>query len=223
MGRCRLMWPPSAWPTANSSPQIGHSCILSLLDPSSPGSCGFLWLARCPPSAWKEGNCFLHVLHSNTLPGGDWLASSLVGETKTHILAWSSLLGLYKYVWSKYLSISRYVWNRRREWMFCGSIRCKRNVNEVLRWGWMRQGAGNRDCCIYSRIYAGKHWSMSSSFWHFSFFIFPFFRVLFETSQDEKKQRMLTEATSAWIQRWDPCAFGRSTLLCNICQRCIYG
>jgi hypothetical protein len=130
-GRCRLMWPPSAWPTANSSPQIGHSCILSLLDPSSPGICGFLWLARCPPSAWKDGNCFLHVLHSKTLPGGDWLASSRPGETKTHIFDWSSLLGLYKYTWSKYLSISRYLWSRKQEWMFLGQLGAREIKMEI--------------------------------------------------------------------------------------------
>lgn len=73
--RWRRMWPPKAWPMANSSPQMVHSCTLGLAAspwprPSS-ASFGFLWLARWPPNAWNDGNCRLHVLHSKTRAGGD--------------------------------------------------------------------------------------------------------------------------------------------------------
>lgn len=71
---CRLMWPPSACPIGNSRPQMVHSCVFgfggdaSSWCRSSPAAVnlGFLWLARWPPSAWNDGNCLLHVLHSNT-------------------------------------------------------------------------------------------------------------------------------------------------------------
>jgi len=72
---CFLMWPPRAWPRENSSPQMEHSCIFGLFHKlrvlacslsSSPSSFCLLWLALCPPSAWKEENLRLHVLHSNS-------------------------------------------------------------------------------------------------------------------------------------------------------------
>ena len=78
---CLLMWPPRACPIANSSPQMEHSCVFGLVGEPS-GDCeesrlpsppiinlGFLWLARWPPSAWNDGNCRLHVLHSKTRLG----------------------------------------------------------------------------------------------------------------------------------------------------------
>ena len=72
---CLLMWPPKACPIANSSPHIGHSCILGLFPrfwdfvrsfSSSPINFGLLWLALWPPRAWNDGNWRLQVLHSNT-------------------------------------------------------------------------------------------------------------------------------------------------------------
>lgn len=72
---CRLMWPPSACPIANSSPHIEHSWVLGLggeicnfvFSFTSPSvNLGFLWLALWPPRAWKDGNWRLHVLHSKT-------------------------------------------------------------------------------------------------------------------------------------------------------------
>ncbi|KAG0465167.1 hypothetical protein HPP92_019331 [Vanilla planifolia] len=71
--RCRLMCPPSACPMPNSSPQMEHSCTLAFPSFASPSAGGgpsvliFLWLARCPPSAWNDGNRLLQVLHSNIL------------------------------------------------------------------------------------------------------------------------------------------------------------
>lgn len=67
---CLLIWPPNACPIANSRPHIEHSCTLGLAFCarfcSSSTVRGLLWLARCPPSAWNEGNRRWQVLHSNT-------------------------------------------------------------------------------------------------------------------------------------------------------------
>lgn len=72
---CFLMCPPRACPRENSWPQMEHSCILGLLHKlrlfpcsfsSSPSTFCLLWLALCPPSAWKDENLRLHVLHSNS-------------------------------------------------------------------------------------------------------------------------------------------------------------
>lgn len=71
---CFLMCPPKACPIANSSPQIGHGCILGCCfmvgfgnswwhERSVTMSFGFLWLALWPPRAWKEENLLLQVLH----------------------------------------------------------------------------------------------------------------------------------------------------------------
>ena len=71
---CFLMCPPKACPMANSSPQIGHGCILGCFmvglfgnswchERSVTISFGFLWLALWPPRAWKEENLLLQVLH----------------------------------------------------------------------------------------------------------------------------------------------------------------
>lgn len=79
---CRLIWPPKAWPIANSNPHMEHSCIFGLptelrlpklvsLLGSSLTNLGFLWLARWPPSAWNDVNLRLQVLHSNTSAGAD--------------------------------------------------------------------------------------------------------------------------------------------------------
>lgn len=79
---CLLICPPSAWPIANSNPQILHSCVFGLVGdpcdedpsefpPSPPTIRGFLWLARWPPSAWNDENCRLQVLHSKTRFGED--------------------------------------------------------------------------------------------------------------------------------------------------------
>lgn len=68
---CRLIWPPKACPRANSCPQMEHRWTLGLSATASarrwsPAAIlDFLWLARWPPSAWKEENCRLQVLHSN--------------------------------------------------------------------------------------------------------------------------------------------------------------
>lgn len=73
MARWRLMCPPSACPIVNLSPQIGHPWTRGFVGLTrtsvqwSANILGFLWLARWPPSAWKEGNFRLHVLHSNIL------------------------------------------------------------------------------------------------------------------------------------------------------------
>lgn len=80
---CLLICPPSAWPIANSNPQILHSCVFgfdgdpcdedpSEFPPSAPTIRGFLWLARWPPSAWNDENWRLHVLHSKTRFGDEW-------------------------------------------------------------------------------------------------------------------------------------------------------
>lgn len=116
-GRCRLMWPPSACPMANSSPQIGHSCILGLFVPSSPANLGFLWLARCPPSAWKDENCLLQVLHSNTRPCSERLriVSLLLCDRKTNILAMSTLFASVKMVSWKSLFMSMLKENKATE------------------------------------------------------------------------------------------------------------
>ncbi|KAF2942041.1 hypothetical protein DAI22_03g393000 [Oryza sativa Japonica Group] len=90
--RCRRMWPPSACPSANSTPHTAHPCAREAFTagvpaasesatPASPSPAaaataaaapppppprGRLWLARWPPSAWNDGNRRLHVLHSKT-------------------------------------------------------------------------------------------------------------------------------------------------------------
>ena len=69
---CLLICPPSACPIENSSPHMEHSCVfgftgeLGMLWNRSPAiNLGFfLWLALCPPRAWNDGNCRLHVLHT---------------------------------------------------------------------------------------------------------------------------------------------------------------
>ena len=107
---CLLMWPPKAWPIANSRPQTEHSCVLGLvgepcdwesrLPCSPPINLGFLWLARWPPSAWNDGNCRLHVLHSKTRLGELEKASiSLPRESSIKQFAtvtlWSNSLSLF--------------------------------------------------------------------------------------------------------------------------------
>lgn len=74
--RWRRMWPPRAWPMANSVPQMAHSWVLGWAGDAERSACrastaadwARLWLARCPPSAWNDGNCRLQVLHSKTRP-----------------------------------------------------------------------------------------------------------------------------------------------------------
>ena len=63
--RWRLMCPPSACPSGNSTPHTAHPCARAFAGAASLAR-GRLWLARCPPSAWNDGNRRLHVLHSNT-------------------------------------------------------------------------------------------------------------------------------------------------------------
>lgn len=83
---CLLMWPPKAWPIANSRPQTEHSWDLGFVGepcdcesrfPWSPINLGFLWLARWPPSAWNDWNCRLHVLHSKTRLGDVLVKASI--------------------------------------------------------------------------------------------------------------------------------------------------
>lgn len=107
---CLLMWPPKAWPIANSRPQTEHSCVLGLggepcdwesrLPCSPPINLGFLWLARWPPSAWNDENCRLQVLHSKTRLGELEKASiSLPRESSIKQFAtvtlWSNSLSLF--------------------------------------------------------------------------------------------------------------------------------
>ncbi|KAL4291555.1 hypothetical protein GQ457_14G023460 [Hibiscus cannabinus] len=69
---CLLICPPNACPIVNSTPQIGHLCVLGFVgcwfsvDPLSPSiNLGFLWLARCH----VDHACFLLVKGtSNNLP-----------------------------------------------------------------------------------------------------------------------------------------------------------
>lgn len=67
---CFLMWPPRACPIPNWIPQMGHGCVLlsfkGICEEESK-SLGLLWLALCPPRAWKEGNTLLQVLHLKPL------------------------------------------------------------------------------------------------------------------------------------------------------------
>lgn len=87
---CFRMWPPKAWPFANLSPQIVHSCMLGVavepkvntVQSSSFGSDSFgrLWLVRWPPNAWNDGNRRLQVLHSKAPP---WQSVLLIGMVST--------------------------------------------------------------------------------------------------------------------------------------------
>ena len=76
---CLRMWPPSACPVGNTTPQAWHRCTslaaapLPGLAPSrrsrpSARTRGRLWLVRWPPRAWNVANARPQVRHRNAPP-----------------------------------------------------------------------------------------------------------------------------------------------------------
>lgn len=191
---CFLMCPPRACPMANSSPQMGQGCILGCCFVTGLGnvwwwhersviiSLGFLWLALCPPSAWKEENLRLQVLHlksptslslNSPQPFDVGLVSltpTLVNSIKQLVMFSNSpsslllfiLMGIVgKNIYENLKTLLHsyiYIWTHE---MF-GNVwgRCMKVVAMTVTWSWELRGESGKSTLVFPlqlRIERPKH------------------------------------------------------------------